>query len=352
MKNSASLEIRVIQKEEDVRLFQELKGPAHGQLVEDERLGDTVPLASPPRERSAQTPSSNRESQSAPPQQQTPIRDVSSRLSPESSPPIVVKEEQLDVVIKQEGEADYFTYVSLIKSESGGYDLWNVNAFNLGPPVQVDAKYRGKGWTRKVISDAFGGNHQVIEHHFSEKATKTPFLTVQRSWNHALPILPGEHGMGFFGLNGCRITPEPINIFVGEGPNDWRLLGTYDYLRYGEIAHRHVPLLPPKVLDTWVKGMVENAQWGKESIAEANKYVVDDDLKVEQTEESVRAAFLDGRLVMPFTILKCVRFPVDWFEKLEYAAANSHAQDIQIQEASCTQKIVKIAQEASQEGRG
>ncbi|KAJ7489226.1 hypothetical protein FB451DRAFT_684879 [Mycena latifolia] len=229
---------------------------------------------------------------------------------------VVVKDEEIDVIIKTEGEPDQLKRVTLIKSEDGNFDIWNVDGFGLGPTIAVDEKYN-RGFTRKVIGDAFGGGHVVCEHHWHPKPgqeTKTPFLTFSRSWNNALPVRPGMHGMGFFGMSSSPVKTQPLNFFVGEGTNDWRLLGTYNYTRWGEIAPHHISLLPPLVLDSWVNGML-SSQWGKSSIEDTNA-TLEAPRRVELTSESVLQALQDGRLGIPFTILQCVGYPADWFEDL------------------------------------
>ncbi|KAJ7705502.1 hypothetical protein B0H17DRAFT_669993 [Mycena rosella] len=261
-----------------------------------------------------------------PPRSERPSRDAWRSLTPESShgrstsqdrntgADVVAKDEVIDVIIKTEGEPDQFKRVTLIKSEDGNFDIWNVDGFGLGPTVEVDEKYN-RGFTRK----AFGGGHVVCYHHWEPKVgqeTKTPFLTFNRSWNNALPEHPGMHGMGFFGMSGCPVKPQPLNFFVGEGTNDWRLSGTYNYTRWGEIAPHHISLLPPLVLDNWVHGLL-SSQWGKSSIDDANE-TLKQARKVKFTTESVVEALHDGRLGIPFTILQCVGYPKEWFERLIY----------------------------------
>ncbi|KAK7050506.1 hypothetical protein R3P38DRAFT_3173951 [Favolaschia claudopus] len=239
---------------------------------------------------------------------------------------VQVKDEVIDVVIKTEGEPDYFTRVTLIKSEDGRFDIWNVDGFGLGPTIDVDERYN-RGFSRKVISDAFGGGWMVCYHHWKSKPVKGdigPFLTFNRSWNNALPASPGVHGIGFFNMNGCPTSPEPVNVFVGEGSNDWRLLGTYDYLRWGEIASHHVSLLPAGVLNNWVNGML-GSQWGKSWIDDTNKGL-SPARKIKLSVEHVLDALKDGRMHIPFTILKCVGYPKDWFEKLLYYEAHPKPQ--------------------------
>lgn len=102
--------------------------------------------------------------------------------------------------------------------------------------------------------------------------------------------------------------------------NDWRLLGTYDYLRWGEIAPHHISLLPPFVLNTWVNGAL-SSQWGKSWIEKANEKFPDA-RKVNFTQDGLSQALHDGRLVIPFTILQCVGYPEDWFERLLYYEEN------------------------------
>ncbi|KAK7052188.1 hypothetical protein R3P38DRAFT_1638280 [Favolaschia claudopus] len=149
----------------------------------------------------------------------TPLTNDLRQGDDSSDADVQVKDEVIDVVIKTEGEPDYFTRVTLIKSEDGRFDIWNVDGFGLGPTIDVDERYN-RGFSRKVISDAFGGGWMVCYHHWKSKPVKGdigPFLTFNRSWNNALPASPGVHGIGFFNMNGCPTSPEPVNVFVGEG---------------------------------------------------------------------------------------------------------------------------------------
>jgi hypothetical protein len=91
-------------------------------------------------------------------------------------------------------------------------------------------------------------------------------------------------------------------------------LGTYDYLRWGEVAPHHVSLLPPVVLNNWVNGML-SSQWGKSWIERTN-HGLKEARKVGYTPDGVVDALKDGRMTIPFTILKCVGYPEEWFEKL------------------------------------
>ncbi|KAJ7088676.1 hypothetical protein C8R44DRAFT_892736 [Mycena epipterygia] len=232
-----------------------------------------------------------------------------------SSQDVQVKDEVIHVVIKNEGEPDQFKRVTLIKSEDGNFDIWNVDGFGLGPTIEVDEKYT-RGFTRKVISDAFGGGHVRCDHHWNPKPgqeRKPPFITFNRSWNNALPVNPGTHGMGFFSLTGCPVKPQPINIFVGEGMNI-RLSSL------GEIAPHHISLLPSLVLNNWVNGML-SSQWGKSWIEDTNKDLAAP-RKVKSTFAGVSQALHDGRLTISFTILQCVGYPKDWFERLLYYEKN------------------------------
>jgi len=145
---------------------------------------------------------------------------------------------------------------------------------------------------------------------------KTPFVTFTRSWSSALPVCPGAHGIGFCDLKNSPLKHEPLNFFVGEGKNDWRLVGTYDFLRWGEIAPHHTSLLPATVLESRVEGMLKTVG-GKAKIETANAGL-DDASKIDFTYDSVLQATRDGRLAIPFSILRCVGYPEDWFERLLY----------------------------------
>ncbi|KAJ7182734.1 hypothetical protein C8R43DRAFT_967933 [Mycena crocata] len=275
----------------------------------------TRPPADPPRPFQSERPGRDAWSPLTP-EGSTPRRDTDSDTDPK------VKDEVVDVIIKTEGEPDQFKRVTLIKSEAGNFDIWNVDGFGLGPTIKVPEKYN-RGFTRRVICDAFGGGLQSCEHHFKPKrgqANKTPFVTLNRTWNHALPTDLGGHGMGFISMDDSPIKPAPMNFFAGEGVNNWRLLGTYNYLRWGEIATHHVQLLPPSVLDNWVNGIVE-APGGKAWIEDVNSEL-EDARKLNLTTDSVLEGIRDGRVKIPFVILQCVGYPKDWFERLVHYEKN------------------------------
>ncbi|KAF7377573.1 hypothetical protein MSAN_00179900 [Mycena sanguinolenta] len=202
-----------------------------------------------------------------------------------------------------------FKRVILIKSEDRNFDIWNVD-------VQVDEKYN-RGFTRKVIRDAFGGGPQDCRHHWKPKPGKpgkTPFVTFERARNNALPISPGLDGMAFLDMTKCPIAPEPINVFVGEGINNWRLLGTYDYLHWGNIAAHHIPLLPREVRNiNWAKDKLKAKDW----LEKASEHLKPSN-RIEHSSAGIMEALKDGRLEIPFSTLKCVGYPKDWFDKLLY----------------------------------
>ncbi|KAJ7868860.1 hypothetical protein B0H13DRAFT_2558272 [Mycena leptocephala] len=232
---------------------------------------------------------------------------------------VQVRDDVIDVVIKIEGEPDKFKRVTLIKSEENGFDIWNVDGFGLGPTIKVDEKYN-RTFSAKVIRDAFGGcpGYKHLQHwrKLVGRARKTPYLTLKRTWSPSLPVSLGEHGIGFCALGGSLIKPEPLNIVVQEGPDNWRLMGTYNYHLWGEIAPYHIPRIPEAVLSTWAARWVVRS-WGRSLISAANAKLTDA-RKVNFTSESVLEAFHDGRLQIPFTILQCVGYPEEWFEKLLY----------------------------------
>jgi hypothetical protein len=58
----------------------------------------------------------------------------------------------IEVKVKVGGMEDEFKYVPFVKSEDGLLDIWNLDGFDLGPPINVAEKYN-RGFSRKVISD-------------------------------------------------------------------------------------------------------------------------------------------------------------------------------------------------------
>ncbi|KAF7321889.1 hypothetical protein MKEN_00711100 [Mycena kentingensis (nom. inval.)] len=241
----------------------------------------------------------------------------------------IVKEEKIEVtidIVDHDSKDDVNgparrkrTYVSFVNLEDNTERI-DLHAFNLGPCIHVPKQYH-VGFSRKVISDAFGGGFQDFMHNWPPyyKPERYTFLTAALSWHPWLTKIPGQHCIGFMTLGRCPV--DPVNIFVGLRPNEWMLLGSFKYERYGEVSCEQLGALDPKVLDTWINGMVESTGWGVADLA-ADNADLPADQQIAKTPESIRAAMLDGRMAIPFTILQCVGYPIDWFDKLQYAKAH------------------------------
>ncbi|KAJ7054129.1 hypothetical protein C8F01DRAFT_496302 [Mycena amicta] len=233
-----------------------------------------------------------------------------------------VEDKVLQIVFKTEG-VDEIKHVVLTKTEDG-LDIFKVDDLGLDPPIQVPQRYY-RSFNRHDLKDVFGGSVQVTRHHWNRNSTHrpkdnfasntAPFATYNRKWSHSLPAHPGAHGVGICNLLNCPTNPQPIPLFVGDGPNQWRLMGLYDYQQCGEIEPGHIGRLPLGVLEQWIQGFVQK-DWGKVEIEQKNADLPADRLIV-RNYAGVLAALQDGRLVLHFTILKCVGYPYDWFRHLE-----------------------------------
>lgn len=114
----------------------------------------------------------------------------------------------------------------------------------------------------------------------------------------------------------------PITFFVRDGPNEWVQLGSYSVKRWGEISPKHLNLLPPTMITIWVHGALVS-EWGKDWVEGTNVQITKLAAKsgtepqlVEYTDEGMRAALADGRLIISFTIMQCVGFDYGWHEEL------------------------------------
>lgn len=153
-------------------------------------------------------------------------------------------------------------------------------------------------------------------------------VTFNREWNPQLPVAPGKHGIVFCDLQtfGDKAkVDKPIVLYAREGNNDWKQLGLYSSKRYGEITTKHLSLLPPSVVGVWVKGALNSGGWGKAWIEEANAEIEkkaedsgEEPECIEYTEEGLTAALYDGRLVINFTVMKCVGYCRDWDDRCLY----------------------------------
>ncbi|KAH7904508.1 hypothetical protein BJ138DRAFT_904656 [Hygrophoropsis aurantiaca] len=238
---------------------------------------------------------------------------------------------KIAVTIKTEQAPDENAFVSFIKSEDGKFDIWNLDHLNLGPPLEIDRDL-WVGFSRTVISDTFRGGRQSCMHHWQgAKAEKIPFVTFSRSLHSELPRSPGQHGVvfhSFYRFDDNTPITRPIDLFVGEGPNNWRYSGYYELGRRGEIPPPQLELLPPTVIRNWAKEMIRS-KWGANWTQQANEEIAEKAEAsgeipnlVEFHEEGLRAALQDGRIVIEFTIMKCVGYRADWHEKLLHSQAN------------------------------
>jgi hypothetical protein len=151
-------------------------------------------------------------------------------------------------------------------------------------------------------------------------------MALKRSWNPYLPLVPGDHGVVFCGVrrfeDGTLITGS-VDIVVSDKPDEWVYFGSYETSRSGEITPYQLQLLPPLVVRTWVEGIL-NSQWGKNWVEGTNAKLVDKGGEirlVHRTTHGLWEALHDGRLVIDFTIMKCVGFRAEWFDQfLHYQA--------------------------------
>ncbi|KAG2345211.1 hypothetical protein BDR05DRAFT_988740 [Suillus weaverae] len=241
---------------------------------------------------------------------------------------------KIAVIIKSEleHEPDLNAHVTFVKSEDGKFDIWNLEHLRLGPPVVVEKRFH-IGFRRSVISNALGGNWQNTFVNWqgpTSKSNRYPYehhsMALKRSWNPHLPLVPGEHGVVFSGVgsfeDGTPITGS-VDVVVSGKPNEWMYFGSYETSRSGEITPHQLHLLPPLVVRTWVEGTLKS-KWGQHWVEATNAELVDKGGEIrliELTTHGLREALNDGRLVIGFTVMKCVGFRAEWFDQfLHYQA--------------------------------
>jgi hypothetical protein len=151
-------------------------------------------------------------------------------------------------------------------------------------------------------------------------------MALKRSWNPHLPLVPGDHGVVFSGVRHFKddtLITGSVDVVVSGKPNEWVYFGSYETSRSGEITPHQLHLLSPLVVRTWVEGTLKS-RWGKEWVEDTNAKLVDkggEICLVEHTADGLREALNDGRLVIGFTVMKCVGFRTEWFDQfLHYQA--------------------------------
>lgn len=142
-----------------------------------------------------------------------------------------------------------------------------------------------------------------------------------------MPNGPGQHGVVFCAFHkfndGSKVN-QPIPFFVGEGRNDWRFYGDYSVKRWGEISPAHLHRLPPTVLSLWIHGALKT-EWGKSWVNTSNDALSKraeetgtDAVLIVYSETGLTEALHDGRLIVNFTIMKCVSYQSDKYKRLVY----------------------------------
>jgi hypothetical protein len=94
--------------------------------------------------------------------------------------------------------------------------------------------------------------------------------------------------------------------------------------RFGEITTKHLKLLPESVVKVWAKGALDSG-WGKQWVEEENADIAEraessgeEPQFIQQTVDGLMAAFYDGRLIISFTVMKCVGYRRDWDDRCLY----------------------------------
>lgn len=260
-----------------------------------------------------------------------PSNPITSRSSPTVKPEPVRVDTTIKVVIKSENEPDLIEQVTFVKGEDGKFDVWNLEHLGLGPSIVVEERFC-VGFRRSVISDALGGGHQTTSNNWKgrTKTDKFPYLAMTRSYNPHLPLVPGGHGVVFCGVkrfNDGSLIEGPIDLIASDKPNQWIYLGSYETSRWGEISPNQLDLLQPLVIQRWVSGALSTL-WGRSWVERTNAELVEKGGEirlVEFTEDGLREALNDGRLVINFTVMKCVGYRTEWFEQFLHYQAHPKA---------------------------
>lgn len=109
---------------------------------------------------------------------------------------------------------------------------------------------------------------------------------------------------------------QDVAFFASDGPKDWKLLGHYCVKQYGEVSAEDMHRMPASMIRSWVKG-AHTSVWGREWVEGTNAILPEAD-KIDFSEDGIRAAFFDGRMVCTFTIMQCVGFHTEMLDHLEY----------------------------------
>ncbi|KAI5829090.1 hypothetical protein K523DRAFT_305704 [Schizophyllum commune Tattone D] len=273
------------------------------------------------------TPSTDTDVPETPPKRQRRSRKRKSTPTQFAGRPDDEVEEKYEVeirTVKQEEKdgplIEEFHKVTLSKSEDGSM-LWDLNTLGLGPVGDVGAVYQ-RSFERKVVSWAFGGGH-IRTHHNHNTTNLDPYATYHPKWNPQLPGRAGAHGIAF----SHAVDDELLPVFVRVKSNQWRYCGHYATNMYGDLDSTQLARVPRSCLVAIARDYIEK-KWGQEYLSDVN-----DDLKkealeqgkpyrpVQSTEQSICAAFLDGRLSMNFTVLEFSRYEHSWFQRLLDAEA-------------------------------
>ncbi|KAI5895604.1 uncharacterized protein SCHCODRAFT_02619890 [Schizophyllum commune H4-8] len=234
----------------------------------------------------------------------------------------------VSVTIKQEDddgiEHEEFIEVTLTKPENGD-TLWDLDALKLGPVGDIPNPLHHRFFKREVVSWAFGGSHQST---FPNAGKENDYAAYVPDWNPQLPEGPGQHGIAFG--NGS-VGSEKLPVFVRDKqPNAWRYCGHYSCRRHGTLDPSQMARIPRRCLAAIARDYVRK-EWGRRRVAHLDAQNAADAQRegnpyehIVLTEQSITAAFLDGRMIMSFTILEFHHFDESWFQQLLDAEKAGH----------------------------
>ncbi|KAL1657767.1 hypothetical protein GGF50DRAFT_121508 [Schizophyllum commune] len=283
--------------------------------VKQERDEHIPPHATPMRQdtRGSATPSTSSTRPSTPPKRET-ARRSKTREREVKSEPDGPEDATIDTTAQTQedpanGRATDPPFI-LSKAENGGM-LWNLDA--LGPTGNITDSLYTKAFTRQVISRAYGGLLRGVHHN---QGKQDRYATFNGDAHPQLPGL-GTHGVIFGSLDYKDLLP----VFVRVQAKQWLYCGHYRCTMGGILEPNQLKGVRRSCLTTVAKDYADKAE-GRISVAkqnEENEKVARQTRLLYQaidfTVDGIRAALLDGRLPMTFTVLRFVQYDKDWFQR-------------------------------------
>ncbi|KAI8904936.1 hypothetical protein DFJ77DRAFT_479830 [Powellomyces hirtus] len=221
------------------------------------------------------------------------------------------------------------------KVDPDGTVALDIDALNLARPegIPADAAQRPGFHRFDHITENLGGSGNdtipsiaATRTQITEPGYRLRYGAFKKKWNPDLPEKPGAHGASLTTEYEGRLEVF-IQFLKHSGGNSWWYAGTYECFPTLKLAKEDYRSLPEATKKTWSRALATK-NWGKKWIKSQGF-----DLSgIPQSEHAsyIENAFHEGQLTHRGSILQCIGYNEDLYQKLRVKADEFDASQVNI----------------------